>query len=229
MWKVRVTGQYITGFGNSEQSIEYDVTGYMPECSEIYLRSFCFARYLKSWVESEKNKDGERKYPIINRMRTKIIEHYEKDGEKSKLTGKDILNMSWDELRDFGTRFDIRDTKLKGMCSLKEARERACITYLTQIRKLDLSEFDEYEKVAGGYKFHFDRLKNGIKIVSDKKKEEELKKKSFDDSMKEQSKSLDDEFKSKSDKVIDENGKEDKEETKKKKKSKKKPETFIIS
>lgn len=221
MWLVKCYGQFITGFGDNEKLLEFEVEGKMPDCSEIYIRSFCFARYLKIWIGQAQDKNGNKIYPIVNRIREAYISHYEKIDEKIEFKGKDILKMSWEELLDFATKFDMRDVNGKGTGKIEDIRKKVAIDYLTKIRGLDLTEYKEYRKVPGGFEFDFHKLKDGIKVFSDKKKEEEIEGKSLSETLKEYSNKIDEEFEEKNEKIINSVGEELKLESKKKKTSQK--------
>ena len=194
MWKVKVSGMYITGFGNELRGVDYEVEGEMPECSEIYLRSFCFSRYLKKWIESAVDKKGEKKYPIVNKIRSREIESVEKTKSKVKLLGKDILKMTWDELDDFATKYDLMEIQKKGVSGIGGVREKAALCYLTKIAKIDITVFDEYKKTPGGFDLDFKALKEtGVIISKEREVDKIIKKPSLSDALKKNADAMSDE------------------------------------
>ncbi len=110
-----------------------DVTGHIPYCSEKLLSSVVVARYAYMWLLKQ-NKLPNRVYSIRD---VHIDDASVVKSHPFSFVGKDIRDMSFEELQDVATSKNIREIPLFKSMSLREAIVKAYGIYAERVNKVD--------------------------------------------------------------------------------------------
>lgn len=141
--KVTISGSYRTA--NKEVIDFQDVEGFIPYVDEELAIMHVQGRYAVTWIKNAVDKKGEKIYKArITHIRQVFVDNMETTDYKFSFIGKDIKDMSYEELQDLATLKDLRRIPLpKEMSgvSLREMRERAYLEYTKRI--LDKSYGDK--------------------------------------------------------------------------------------
>jgi hypothetical protein len=131
MLEVTISGNYKTA---NNDIVEFeDLKGVIPFTDDEHAAMHVRRRYAVPWVKAALKKDGEKLYPArVEKMRQVWIDDIKEVKGKLSFAGKDIKEMSYEELQDLATAKDIRliplPKEVSGM-SLREARTRAYAGY----------------------------------------------------------------------------------------------------
>lgn len=125
MQKVTISGSYRTK--NKEVVDFQDVTGLVPDCDEDVLESVLRTRYAKMWLtESKKYKD--RVYDKF--VREVYIDNVEKADGEPKFVGKNLKELTFEEMQDLATAKWIRDIPIYRSGSLRAAQLKCYKDYV---------------------------------------------------------------------------------------------------
>lgn len=137
--KVTISGSYRTASG---EIVDFDgVTGTIPHVDEDLAKMHVRGRYAHPWVKNAKKKDGEKAYEErIDSMRQVFIDHIEEVEGESSFAGKNIKELTFEELQDLATAKDLRRIPLPKDISgvdLREMRAQAYMDYASSVLGLD--------------------------------------------------------------------------------------------
>jgi len=138
--KVVISGSY----RNSKQEIfDFEnVSGVIPFAEADVAAMHIRGRYAVVWVKAATDKDGKKLYPErIESMRQVFIDKIEPVEADLSFSGKDIKEMSYDELQDLATFKDLRAIQLPkeiSGASLREMRATAYAAYSDAMFGTDL-------------------------------------------------------------------------------------------
>jgi hypothetical protein len=130
--QVTISGYYKTA---NKNEVDFDnVTGIMPYVEEEFAFAAARNRYVWLWVQNATRGDGSKKYPqrMDATRQTFIDDIKEIHGKPLSYVGKDIKEMSYDELQDLAVANDLRTVPLPKTASgssLREMREAAYLAY----------------------------------------------------------------------------------------------------
>lgn len=136
--EVTISGSFIASDGELEsyENVKCVIPALSPEKAEQMVRK----RYAKMFIPQEKKADGETpKYKRINRLREVFIDSIE-DGEGEKplsYVGKNILDMTAEEIQDFAAANDLAAVPLYKSGSIVQARRVAYAEYANQVLGMD--------------------------------------------------------------------------------------------
>lgn len=160
--KVTISGAYIN---SKRELVDYDgVTGLIPVVDEDLAKMHVRGRYAPMWIKAAVNeKTGEPKYPErIDQVQLVYVDKIETVDVKEDLSyvGKDVKEMTYEELQDLATAFDLRRVPLHKAMSLREMRAIAYVEYASKVmgrNDLDLNDEafnygDLPELIVGGGK-----------------------------------------------------------------------------
>ena len=142
MLEMTISGAYKT---STNEMVDFDnVKGVIPFCGEEHAKMHAIGRYAARWIKEVKKADGEPMYPkrvdLIPEIHVDDIQ--ETVGELS-FAGKDIRELSYEELQDLATCKDLREIPLYKVGSLRSQREKAYLVYAQYIlHKTELSKPD---------------------------------------------------------------------------------------
>jgi len=129
--KVTISGSYKTSQG---EIVDFeDVSGVIPFVDEAHAMQVMRRRYAATWISGMRTKDDKKVYPErIDSVRQVFLDDIVETEHNFSYVGKDIREMSFDEIQDLGTAKDLREAPLpknvSGM-SLREAREKTYLAY----------------------------------------------------------------------------------------------------
>lgn len=120
-YKVTISGSFISG----DEYIDFsNITGYVPANSEEVVRAAIINRYCLMWLKTDKK--------IKHSLRS-IRECYDDEmgpcRHEFSYAGKDIRDMTHEELQDLACAFDLREVPLYKKSSLQETRKVAYAKY----------------------------------------------------------------------------------------------------
>lgn len=147
--QVTISGSY----RNSKREVfDFEnVTGVIPAVDHDLAAMHVRGRYALPWVKGATNKDGEKLYPErIEDMRQVFIDDIKEVELKEPMSfmGKDIKEMSFEELQDLATFKDLRTIplpkELSGV-SLREMRVAAYAAYSDAFNGTDLMKEKDQE------------------------------------------------------------------------------------
>lgn len=148
--KATISGTYRA---SNKDTIDFeDVVGYVPLINKDVAIMHIIGRYAPIWIKAKTKKDGEREYPKrIEDMRQVFVDSLvEVDGDELSYVGKDIKEMTYDELQDLATAKDLREIPLPKELSGVSLREMRAIAYSTYSEKiLNLPKIEDASSMFG--------------------------------------------------------------------------------
>lgn len=155
--KVTISGSYVSA--NRDIESFDNVTGIIPRLDEDKANQMVIRRYAKIWVTQARKPDGDKMYKTLQRVRQVFIDSIddndgmivvkdqetgvdvEVDASKLELSyvGKNVMDMSFEELQDFAAANDLAGVPLYKMGGLSHARRVAFSEYA--IKVLELEEY----------------------------------------------------------------------------------------
>jgi len=143
--KVTISGSYKTAQGDI---IDFeDVSGVIPFVDEDHAFMHIKSRHAASWIKSMLKENGEKMYgERIEKIRQVFMDDIEEVKADFSYVGKDIKQMSYDELQDLATAKDLRYIPLPKFVSgfsLRETRVRAYVAYSDKILDKIVDENEE--------------------------------------------------------------------------------------
>ena len=136
MLKVTVSGDYRTSGGKEGNVVDFEsVTGLMPDCDldENGILSHVKVRYLGKWIKEDK-----RYTARFADARTTYIDKIEAVSGAPSCIGKNIKDLSWDELQDLAVLKNLLRIPLVHSTDLRAARETAYLQYAKHILMNDI-------------------------------------------------------------------------------------------
>lgn len=140
MLKFTITGSY---YNSKKEIIDFDgVEGVIPFCDEdngvgsMHVRD----RYARKWVRDAKKADGEPRYPDrIHKMRQVHIDDVQATKGTLSFVGKNIKDLSIDEMQDLAVSKDLRGVPLpeEGM-SRRDVLVRCYAAYSDKVLKKEV-------------------------------------------------------------------------------------------
>ena len=111
MLKVTISGSY---YNSKKEKVDYDkVTGVIPWCDEDQATMHVQGRYVRKWIKDAVDADGKPKYTErFDKLHQTFIDKIEETSGTLSFVGKDIKELSPDELQDLATAKDIRTIPL---------------------------------------------------------------------------------------------------------------------
>ena len=109
----------------------------MPDCGDDFIMSHVQNRMLPIWIKADK------RYPHrYDMFRTVYIDGYERIEGTSKIIGKDIKSLSWEELQELAVLKNLRNIPAMRATDLRYAREKAYVEYSKNIlgKTIDTNE-----------------------------------------------------------------------------------------
>ena len=144
--KVTISGSYRSA---NRQIESFDgVTGLMPNLDEDKATQMAIRRYARIWIPQVKKDNGDSKYLHVSNIRQVSVDSIEdnEDNPNAVLSyvGKDILEMSFEDLQDLAAANDLSGIPLYKIGSLFTARRMAWSEYA--IKVLQLEEYAPTDK-----------------------------------------------------------------------------------
>ena len=113
MLKVTISGSY---YNSKKEKVDYDkVSGVIPWCDEEegLVTMHVQGRYVRKWIKEAVDSDGKPKYTErFDKLHQTFIDNIEETSGTLSFVGKDIKELSPDELQDLATAKDIRTIPL---------------------------------------------------------------------------------------------------------------------
>lgn len=140
-YKVTISGTYT----NSKKEIVdfQDVVGVVPFCDYDHAEAMVRKRYALMWLMNDK------RYPErVNRVREVFIDAMTETEAEFSFDGKDIKEMTYEELQDLATAKDLRAVPLYKKGGLQVARGMAYAEYSTKVLGIEVDPKKEGFNVA---------------------------------------------------------------------------------
>lgn len=135
---VTVSGDYRTGTKVGSDVIDFEgVVGKMPDCPEDFIMFHVQNRMLPIWIKADK------RYPQrFEMMRTVYIDKVERVQSVPAIIGKNIKELSWEELQELAVLKNLRHIPPYRSTDLRSAREVSYLEYSEHIlgNKINVSE-----------------------------------------------------------------------------------------
>lgn len=134
--KVTISGSYRTA---NRDIVDFDdVSGIIPFVDEDLAAMHVRGRYAVMWVKNAVDKAGAKLYPKrIEDMRQVFIDDIEEiEVDEFSYVGKDIKELTFEEMQDLATAKDLRSIPLPkelSGTSLREMREKAYLAYSEKV------------------------------------------------------------------------------------------------
>jgi len=142
MLKVTVSGSFRTEAGTDKKRYNFTkITGVMPDCPEEYILSHAM-RMFPVWKNETKALDGINFDGIIKLY----IDNVEEVDGEPLCVGKDIKEMTWEELQSMACYLMIREIPLYRSGALRSAQEKAYEMY--QAKVLDKRVFKTAQDIS---------------------------------------------------------------------------------
>jgi len=127
--EVTISGSYKTSSG---EIVDFEnVKGFIPFVDDEHAKMHVRSRYATEWIRNLKDRNGDKVYSNrIDTMRQVFIDDIKQDDTKFSFVGKNIKDMSYDELQDLATSKDIRRIPLPKSLSGVDLREMRTQAYL---------------------------------------------------------------------------------------------------
>lgn len=139
--KVTISGSYLS---NKKEHIDFDsVRGVIPFCSEELATAMTRARYAGMWLTLSKA------YPeSVMDVREVFIDKMEPITHEFSYVGKNIMELTYEELQDFATAKDLRAVPLYKASGLRQSRTMAYVTFANQCLGWDVDHRQEGFNIA---------------------------------------------------------------------------------
>jgi len=155
--KITIEGSYKT---HDNEVIDINnLTGYVPNIDEEIATMHVRGRYWPQWVKAATKKDGEKLYN--RRIETDhqiFINDIQEVEHDFSYVGKNIKEMSYEELQDLAAAKDLRviplPKELSGV-SLRQMRETAYIAYSENILGVDPKSLENDKRMEDGEEVSF--------------------------------------------------------------------------
>lgn len=139
MQKVTISGSYRT---KNNEVVNYSkITGMVPDCDADTLQSVILHRYSEMWLVQSDVK--ERVYSI----REAFIDKVEHTNDIPSFVGKDIKELTFEELQDLATAKGLRGIPLWHKGSLREAQLKAYKIYSSEVLKRKVPDDKTYAEL----------------------------------------------------------------------------------
>jgi hypothetical protein len=123
--KVTISGDYSK---SDKDIIDFNnVSGIIPYCPESMILSVVRFRYATRWITEAGYKDK------VSRVRTCYVDDFEETQHNFSFVGKDIKQMTYEELQDLAVNKSLRDIPLYKNSSLRETQLRAYVAYTERV------------------------------------------------------------------------------------------------
>lgn len=123
MLKVTLTGAYYSGSGKVKETVDFELQGIIPNINQDRILQACKCRMVKVWLANDKTYTKR-----VDRIVTCYVDNIEEvDGDPS-IIGKNIKELSWDELQALAVWKNIKIPLYKTM-DLRTAREKSYLLY----------------------------------------------------------------------------------------------------
>lgn len=137
--QVTISGSYYTN-ANDIESFS-DVIGVLPDLDADKVNQMTIKRFAKIWIEAAKGEDG-KPLSRVHRVREVYVDAVEEvEGEFSYI-GKNIMNMTAEELQDLAAAKDLHGVPLYKVGSLALARRVAFSEYAIRVLGMDKEDLD---------------------------------------------------------------------------------------
>lgn len=134
MIKLTVSGSFRTSPGTDKNRHDFfNVTGLIPDCSEEYHIPFA-QRMFPIWKQSKDNKKI-NEVPFSGLIKVYVDAAEEGVSGKPSCIGKNIKEMTWEELQDLACYLNLREIPLYRQGSLRAAQEKAYEMYKAKVEK----------------------------------------------------------------------------------------------
>jgi hypothetical protein len=144
--QVTISGSYRN---SKKENIDFEnVTGVIPFIDHDLAMMHVRDRYAHVWIKAATNADGSKKYPerVEDTRQVFIDDIKEIEGDQLSFVGKDIKDMSFEEMQDLATANDLRTVPLPkeiSGVSLREMRIYAYDAYSMRFFKHDIGKDKE--------------------------------------------------------------------------------------
>lgn len=137
--KATISGSYRD---SKSELVDFEnVVGYLPYVDEEHAKMHIRGRYAIMWIIAATDKAGEKLYKSrLDATHQVFIDSLEEVEHDFSYIGKDIKEMSYDELQDLATAQDLRRIPLPKQVSgvdLREMRSMAYMDYAAQVLGMD--------------------------------------------------------------------------------------------
>lgn len=144
--RVTISGDFRTNGKNGSEIVDFEnVVGVMPFCEEDFIMFNVQNRMLQLWLKADK-----RYTQHFEMMRTVHIDNVETIEGEPEIVGKNIKEMSWEELQILAAYKHLRNIPAYRTTDLRYAREVAYCEYSRLILNAGINREDE--------KFNFAKL-----------------------------------------------------------------------
>lgn len=142
MLEITISGSYKTA---QKDIVDFEnVKGVIPFCDEDIAAMHTRARYAPRWIKEAKGPDGKPLYPDrIQRVREVHIDDIKETTGKLSFVGKDIKELTMEELQDLATAKDLRRIPLHKASDLRNTRVMAYVDYSEKILKSEPIKYQE--------------------------------------------------------------------------------------
>jgi hypothetical protein len=124
-YRVKLSGTYTVG---DDVLDFYDLTGYIPANTETIVAAAAVKRYATMWLKI-KNKGKVN----VSRIREVFVDEMTPCRHEFSYAGKDIRNLSLEELQDVAVAYDLREAPLYKTSSLLASRKKVYGLYCKYI------------------------------------------------------------------------------------------------
>lgn len=139
MYKVKISGYYKT---NDNKKVDYNnETVIIPDCREEAIQAMVINRVVDRAF-------SQAKQPYLARGKCYIDNYVKDDKMKPSYEGKNLKELSWDELEDLAIAYDLEEVPLFRSTSLREARVKAYRAYCNVVKGANLSSDFDFANAA---------------------------------------------------------------------------------
>jgi hypothetical protein len=127
--KVTISGDYRK---SDKDVVDYqNVTGIIPFCPESMILSVVRFRYATRWIADAGYKEK------VSSIKTCYVDEFEEVQADFSFVGKDIKQMTYEELQDLAVNKSLRDIPVYKQSSLRETQLRAYVAYIERVLEKD--------------------------------------------------------------------------------------------
>ena len=145
--KLTLSGSYRT---SNQEVVDFEnLTGIIPFCDEDIAYQAAQRRYAKMWLTAARDEDGEKMYPArLDVLRECFMDDCEVIEHDFSFIGKDIREMTAEEIQDLAVAKDLKTVPLFKDGSLRSARAKAYVVYSEIVMGMGLDEEEVERELA---------------------------------------------------------------------------------
>lgn len=178
MLEFKVNGIYKNGYGSNGKRIDYECTGLMPVCDEIYYQQNA-NRLIGFWIKEAGYTERFEEFETV------YIDTVKEVNIPCPIDGKNIKDLDWLGLQYLACKHHLNSIPLHNQVGLYEARLKACKEYMDKVLKRDapnstkISDFPDLILDGSSYQAEPEQVLTNEEILNSMQKKKDAETEEF--------------------------------------------------